>query len=84
MNVLSSVLVIRIHGEKRTGSSEVWFMLSGNNFLKLTVLFQVALVPGDAFGGPDSIRISYAASLSMLKEALDRIDIALEKLQIRD
>ena len=37
----------------------------------------VALVPGDAFGAPDSIRISYAASLETLGEALDRMAAAL-------
>lgn len=39
---------------------------------------QVALVPGSAFGNPECIRISYAASDDTLKEALDRIEKALE------
>ncbi|XP_047325217.1 bifunctional aspartate aminotransferase and glutamate/aspartate-prephenate aminotransferase-like [Impatiens glandulifera] len=34
---------------------------------------QVALVPGDAFGDDTCIRISYAASLSMLEAAVERI-----------
>ncbi|XP_068637343.1 bifunctional aspartate aminotransferase and glutamate/aspartate-prephenate aminotransferase [Aristolochia californica] len=34
---------------------------------------QVALVPGDAFGDDNCIRISYAASLSTLQEAMKRI-----------
>lgn len=38
----------------------------------------VALVPGDAFGAPNCIRISYAASMATLKEALDRLDRALQ------
>ena len=38
----------------------------------------VALVPGDAFGAPGCIRISYAASLETLGEALDRMAAALK------
>jgi len=41
----------------------------------------VALVPGTAFGSPENIRISYAASDEDLKEALGRIKIALDKLK---
>jgi aspartate aminotransferase len=41
----------------------------------------VALVPGTAFGSPENIRISYAASDEDLKEALSRIKIALDKLK---
>eukprot|EP00887_Chlorella_sp_A99_P005624 scaffold1.g5624.t1 len=37
----------------------------------------VALVPGDAFGAPACIRISYAASLEVLTRALDRVEAAL-------
>ena len=40
----------------------------------------VALVPGSAFGSPDNIRISYAASDEELKEALRRIKHYLDKL----
>ncbi len=40
----------------------------------------VAAVPGEAFGAPDHIRISYAASDSILNEAFDRIEKALERL----
>lgn len=40
----------------------------------------VALVDGDAFGDPNCIRISYAASEETLTEAMKRIKIALEKL----
>eukprot|EP00775_Hariotina_reticulata_P004887 gene4887-5132_t len=38
----------------------------------------VALVPGDAFGAPACVRISYAASMATLKEALDRLVKALQ------
>ncbi|CAA2983492.1 bifunctional aspartate aminotransferase and glutamate aspartate-prephenate aminotransferase [Olea europaea subsp. europaea] len=42
---------------------------------------QVALVPGDAFGEDSCIRISYAASLSTLKDAVDRIKKALTSVR---
>jgi aspartate aminotransferase len=41
----------------------------------------VATVPGDAFGNPNCIRISYAASRTQLEKAMVRIKEALEKLQ---
>jgi aspartate aminotransferase len=41
----------------------------------------VALVPGDAFGNPDCIRISYAASMENLLEAMNRIKKALSDLK---
>ncbi len=37
----------------------------------------VALVPGEAFGAPGTIRISYAAAMPVLTEALDRVERAL-------
>ncbi|MFP4525848.1 MAG: pyridoxal phosphate-dependent aminotransferase [Bacteroidales bacterium] len=40
----------------------------------------VALVPGSAFGSPENIRLSYAASEDELREALKRIKTALDKL----
>lgn len=42
---------------------------------------QVALVPGDAFGDDTCIRISYAASLSMLQDAVERIKKSLEAVR---
>jgi len=41
----------------------------------------VAIVPGCAFGSPDYIRFSYAASDEKLVEAMKRIKTAIEKLQ---
>jgi len=41
----------------------------------------VACVGGDAFGAPNCIRFSYAASDEKLKEAFARIKKALEKLK---
>lgn len=45
-------------------------------------LAHVALVPGDAFGAPQCLRISYAASLDTLREALDRVVAALAPSKI--
>ncbi|KAJ4965424.1 hypothetical protein NE237_017273 [Protea cynaroides] len=42
---------------------------------------QVALVPGDAFGDDNCIRISYAAALSTLQAAVERIKKALVVLR---
>jgi aspartate aminotransferase len=42
---------------------------------------KVALVPGDAFGDDDFIRISYATSIEDIKKAVERIKQALEKVQ---
>ncbi|KAK9714298.1 hypothetical protein RND81_06G084800 [Saponaria officinalis] len=42
---------------------------------------QVALVPGDAFGDDNCIRISYAAALSTLQEAMEKIKNAIIKLK---
>jgi len=41
----------------------------------------VALVPGCAFGAPEFIRFSYAASEDQLKEALDRVAKAIAMLK---
>ena len=41
----------------------------------------LALVPGQAFGDPNGIRISYAASMDELKEALQRLKEGLAQLQ---
>jgi len=40
----------------------------------------VALVPGDAFGSDESIRVSYATSSAKIKEAVERIIPALNAL----
>ena len=41
---------------------------------------KVALVTGNAFGSPECVRISYAASMEELREAMSRIKEALSKL----
>jgi len=42
---------------------------------------RVAVVPGEAFGGPDNIRLSYACSLENLEKGIDRIARALALLE---
>ncbi|MCR9154801.1 MAG: pyridoxal phosphate-dependent aminotransferase [Bacteroidetes bacterium] len=41
----------------------------------------VALVPGEAFGNPNCIRLSYASSMEDLEKALKRMKVAIEKLE---
>ena len=41
---------------------------------------KVAVVPGDAFGSPDHVRISYAMSLPTIAAGMDRIEEALAAL----
>lgn len=43
--------------------------------------YQVSVVTGEAFGAPNCIRISYAASREQLVEALSRIKAAFSKLE---
>lgn len=64
------------------GKSFKGFKVKDGNDLALYLLDEalVALVQGDAFGDPNCIRISYAASEEVLTEAMKRITLALEKL----
>ena len=41
---------------------------------------KVALVPGEAFGNGNHVRISFATSLEVLEEAMDRIEAGLKAL----
>ncbi len=41
----------------------------------------VAVVPGEAFGGPDNVRLSYATSMERLEEGMRRITEALGRLE---
>ncbi|MGN8225681.1 pyridoxal phosphate-dependent aminotransferase [Gracilimonas sp. BCB1] len=43
--------------------------------------FGLALVPGDAFGEPNGVRLSYAASMDDLKEAMKRFEEGLSSLK---
>ncbi len=69
--------VTKLFGKKHNGKE-----IENCNDLCLYLLeeAQVGLVPGDAFGSPNCIRISYAASEETLVEALKRIKSAIEKL----
>ncbi|MEC2020872.1 aminotransferase class I/II-fold pyridoxal phosphate-dependent enzyme, partial [Bacillus velezensis] len=40
---------------------------------------KVAIVPGSGFGSPDNVRLSYATSLDLLEEAVERIRRFTEK-----
>jgi aspartate aminotransferase len=42
---------------------------------------RVAVVPGEAFGAPGNIRISYAASVEQIREGMSRIGEALAALE---
>jgi aspartate aminotransferase len=42
--------------------------------------YQVALVPGEGFGAPDNIRLSYALSMADIEKGLDRIEKAFKAL----
>lgn len=44
--------------------------------------FGIATVPGDAFGEPNGIRLSYASSMDDLKEAVSRLEKGLRSLVI--
>jgi len=57
-------------------------LITDSNDLCLYLLEEakVALVTGNAFGSPACLRISYAASMEELKEAMNRISQALSKL----
>ena len=41
---------------------------------------EIAVIPGSAFGAPGYIRISYATSMEKIKEAMKRMQAAIEKL----
>jgi aspartate aminotransferase len=42
---------------------------------------KLALVPGVAFGNDDHVRLSYAASMEEISEAMDRLEWFLGKLE---
>lgn len=57
-------------------------IVDSDSFVKFLIeKANVATVPGEAFGAPDCIRISYAASMDTLRESLDRIERAVNTLQ---
>ncbi|TNE73443.1 pyridoxal phosphate-dependent aminotransferase [bacterium] len=64
---------------KKTPSGQT---ISGSTDLIMYLLdeAQIATVPGDAFGEPNGIRLSYATSMANLEEAMKRLKKALEVL----
>jgi aspartate aminotransferase len=55
---------------------------NGNSFANLLLENNlVAVVPGDGFGAPECVRLSYATSMESIKEGLDRISAFLEQLE---
>lgn len=64
------------------GKSHNGKMISSAEDLTMYLLDEalVALVTGEAFGDPNCVRISYAASEETLKAAIERIKTALDKL----
>tara|TARA_Y100000991_G_scaffold215577_1_gene206609 strand:+ start:99 stop:1292 length:1194 start_codon:yes stop_codon:yes gene_type:complete len=58
------------------------FKVTNSDQLAMYILqaAKVAVVTGNAFGSPNCIRISYASSMDKLKDAMDRIAIALNNL----
>jgi aspartate aminotransferase len=65
------------------GKSNGSVTISNSTDLCLYLLDQahVALVPGEAFGSPECLRISYAASISQIEEAVERIKPVLAELK---
>ncbi|MBL4653669.1 MAG: pyridoxal phosphate-dependent aminotransferase [Flavobacteriales bacterium] len=64
------------------GKSDGNTFINNSSDLSLYLLTEanVGLVTGDAFGSPNCIRISYAASDELLVEAMSRLKVALSKL----
>ncbi len=65
------------------GKSFEKYTINNSNDLCMYLLYEanVALVAGDAFGDPDCIRLSYANSMELLKEAVRRIKEKLALLK---
>jgi aspartate aminotransferase len=41
---------------------------------------RVAVVPGEPFGSPNNLRLSYATGMDAIRKGLDRMEAALQKL----
>ena len=60
-------------GQKVTTSTELVMYLLEH--------YGIATVPGDAFGEPNGIRLSYANSMEELEEAVKRLSAGLSSLK---
>jgi aspartate aminotransferase/aspartate/glutamate/aspartate-prephenate aminotransferase len=49
--------------------------------MNLLEVHNVALVPGEAFGYPEAIRISYATSMDVLQKCMERIAECIRALK---
>ena len=62
-----------------------WYPYSSNNIfansIELLEEEKVAVIPGAAFGLENFIRLSYATSMEVIEEGLDRIKSFLGKLK---
>ena len=81
-NVPTGAFYIFPNVEELFGNSYKEGVIENSNDLCLYLLEEahVALVPGEAFGSPQCLRISYAASEETLTEAISRIKKAIDKL----
>lgn len=62
-------------------SYQGWQITSSEDLCKFLIEQEnIALVPGSAFGSEGYVRLSYAASMATLQQALDRIESGLKKL----
>jgi len=68
----------KLYGKQADGNK---IASSSDLALYLLEKASVALVPGDAFGDNDYIRLSYATSMENLKKGVDRIKEAVKKLK---
>jgi aspartate aminotransferase len=64
---------------KKAGGKKIDGSLAMCDYLLDSV--QVAAVPGIGFGNDNNIRLSYATSLELIQEGMDRIEKALAKLK---
>lgn len=75
------VTIYKINERKEKKRSTLSSKLTSVLHTWVVIDLQVALVPGDAFGDDTCIRISYAASLTTLQAAVERIKKALIALK---
>lgn len=82
-NVPQGAFYIFMNVEETFGKRIGDFKINNASDLSMYLLEKayVGLVPGDAFGNPKCLRLSYAASKELLKEAVLRISKALNGLQ---
>ena len=78
---ISSYFGKMLYTDSSEGGSGIVIDSSLTMCLELLRVYNVALVPGEAFGAPNTLRISYAASTSLIKTALSKFKQFLERLE---